>query len=60
MMGHKICIFGKIWIIIPKLSLLSLLIWSIESPGEKSYISAKIEAVKQLQALFLLTVEQCL
>ena len=28
MMGHKICFEGEIWIIIPKLSLLPLLIWS--------------------------------
>ena len=28
MMGHKICFYGKIWLIIPKLSLLPLLIWS--------------------------------
>ena len=28
MMGHKICFYGKMWIIIPKLSLLPLLIWS--------------------------------
>ena len=27
MMGHKICFYGEIWLIIPKLSLL-LLIWS--------------------------------
>ena len=27
MMGHKICLYGEIWLIIPKLSLLSLLIW---------------------------------
>ena len=28
MMGHKICFYGEIWLIIPKLSLLPLLIWS--------------------------------
>ena len=28
MMGHKICFDGEIWLIIPKLSLLLLLIWS--------------------------------
>ena len=27
MMGHKICFYGKIWLIIPELSLSSLLIW---------------------------------
>ena len=28
MRGHKISVYGKIWIIFPKLSLLPLLIWS--------------------------------
>ena len=28
MVGHKICSNGEIWLIIPKLSLLPLLIWS--------------------------------
>ena len=28
MMGHKICFYGEIWLIIPKLSLLPLLMWS--------------------------------
>ena len=28
MMGHKVCFYGEIWQIIPKLSLLPLLIWS--------------------------------
>ena len=28
MMGHKICFYGKIWLIIPKLSLLPLFICS--------------------------------
>ena len=28
MMGHKICFYEEIWIIIPTLSLLLLLIWS--------------------------------
>ena len=32
MMGHKIRFYGEIWIIIPKLSMLSLLIWSTVSP----------------------------
>ena len=27
-MGHKKCLLGEIWLIIPKLSLLPLLIWS--------------------------------
>ena len=28
MMGHKICFYREIWLIISKLSLLALLIWS--------------------------------
>ena len=28
MVGHRICFYGEIWLIIPKLSLLLLLIWS--------------------------------
>ena len=28
MMGYKICLYGEIWLIIPKLSLSSLLTWS--------------------------------
>ena len=28
MIGHKISCYGEIWLIIPKLSLLHLLIWS--------------------------------
>ena len=32
MMGHKICFHGEIWLIISKLSLLPLLIWSFEVP----------------------------
>ena len=31
MMGYKICFYGEMWIIIPKLSLLLLLIWSTGS-----------------------------
>ena len=31
MMGHKICFYGEILLIIPKLSLLSPLIWSTAS-----------------------------
>ena len=28
MVGHKICFYGEIWLIIPKLFLLPFLIWS--------------------------------
>ena len=28
MVGHKICLYGERWLIIPKLSLLLLFIWS--------------------------------
>ena len=31
MLGHKTCFYGEIWLYIPNLSLLSLLIWSIEN-----------------------------
>ena len=34
MMGHKICFYGNIWIIIPNLSLLLLLIWSTDQLKE--------------------------
>ena len=30
MMGHKICFYGELWLLIPKLSLLPLLIWSTD------------------------------
>ena len=30
MMGHKICFYGEIWLIIPKSSLLPLLMWSTD------------------------------
>ena len=30
MMGHKICFYGEIALLIPKLSLLPLLIWSTD------------------------------
>ena len=30
MRGHKICFYGEIWLIIPELSLLPLLNWSID------------------------------
>ena len=30
MMGHKICFYGEIWLIISELSLLPLLIWSTD------------------------------
>ena len=32
MMGHKVCFYGELWLIIPKLSLLSPLIWSTDPP----------------------------
>ena len=33
MMGHNIYFYGEIWLIIPKLSLLPLLIWSTDASG---------------------------
>ena len=35
MMGHNICFYGKIGIIIPKLYLLPILIWSSGAIGSK-------------------------
>ena len=35
MMGHKICFYGEMWLIIPKLSLMPLLIWSTGPPFEQ-------------------------
>ena len=32
MMGHKICFYGEMWLIIPELSLLLPLIWSSVGP----------------------------
>ena len=42
MMGHKICFSEEIWPIIPKLSLLLLLIWS----PDLSFESGKDKAAK--------------
>ena len=41
MMGHKICFSGEMWLIIPKLSLLPLLIWSTEIIQGQRYITFK-------------------
>ena len=43
MMGHKICFSEEIWIIIPKLSLLLLLIWSPENKHEFSFPNSLCE-----------------
>ena len=37
MMGHKTCFHGEIWLIIPKLSLLPLLIWSSDAFKRYAY-----------------------
>ena len=42
MMGHKICFDGELCIIIPKLSLLLLLIWSTDSYNAKKKKKRKI------------------
>ena len=39
MMGHKICFYEEMLIIIPKLSLLLLLIWSPDSCSVKKALS---------------------
>ena len=41
MMGHNICLYEEIWLIIPKLSLLSLLNWSIVSDDNSEKITIK-------------------
>ena len=38
MMGHNICFHGEIWLIITKLSLLPLLIWSTIATEPKSVV----------------------
>ena len=38
MMGHKICFYGQIRLIIPKLSLLPLLIWSTGLSGRATVL----------------------
>ena len=38
MMGHKICFYGKIWIIIPKLSLLAILSGALTEEGKKKIV----------------------
>ena len=40
MMGHKICFYEEIWLIIPKLSLLLLLICSTESSESFIFVFA--------------------
>ena len=40
MIGHKICVYGEIWIIIPKLSLVPLLVCSATVPKDNyTYLS---------------------
>ena len=53
MMAYKICFSGEIWIIIPKLSLLLLLIWSPDSGSvDQSVISLKSLLTGQLVKYF--------
>ena len=51
MMGHKICFYGNISIIIPKLSLL-LLIWSSVQGFVKSYSTQKISCDSNFLQIF--------
>ena len=41
MMGHKICFYGEMWLMISELSLLALLIWSTDlvmnGPGLQAF-----------------------
>ena len=49
MMGHKICFYGKIWITIPKLSLLILVTWSTAETSTEVY--ANINAADIVKAI---------
>ena len=51
MMGHMICFYGEIWLIIPKLSLLPLLIWCTARPF-CGMVLASMEANRKPQKLF--------
>ena len=53
-MGHKICFYGEIWLIIPKLALLPLPTWSIVcscSSSCRMYQDKLAHLKKQLQQL---------
>ena len=63
MMGYKICFNREIWIIIPKLSLLPLLIWSTAllkcmwalTPGTVQHLSLHFHYAYQLKVTFLIS-----
>ena len=52
MMDHKICFNGEIWIIIPKLSLLPLLIWSFDDVSYGQYQQTKETCNGELKSGF--------
>ena len=47
-MGHKICFYAEIWLIITELSLLPLLIWSTVASGNK--LEGDMRDIVSLQA----------
>ena len=47
MMGHKICFVEEIWVIIPKLSLLLLFIWSTAYVTDPKCIVRRLHYVRE-------------
>ena len=56
MMGHKICIYGEIWLITPKLSLLPLLIWSTENALKLCFVMYRIALFFKISILYAYSV----
>ena len=53
MVGHKICLYGEIWLIIPKLSVLPLLIWSTDLEIEGSLKLVWVFGVAKFQKILV-------
>ena len=54
MRGHKICLYGEIWLIIPKIIPVALLIWSSDESslnisGESKQIYAGLATLMEKQ-----------
>ena len=47
MMGHNICFYEEIWILIPKLSLQLLLIWSTELSANELYAENAVNLISK-------------
>ena len=62
MRGHKICFNGEMWIIIPKLSMLPLLIWStgnlhfIEDQSDHNLFFLAISQYQSIAAISLMQI----